>query len=805
MSPAVRKSFLARPLALVIAFGLAPLPLAVGAPSPWDCRAEGEDGEWVCRPRDWVPLAEVPPELQDAQCRQCGGRYIDPLADADRSASPEESDLHAAAGHTTVRDNTIYMTGGVEVVQGYRELRGNEATIERLERSATISGDVSLREPGLLLGGDFAEVDADTGDARLTQAQFLLYEQHMRGTAAELRRDRDGIIQVDDSELTYCAPGENDWAIAATRMDLDIVEGIGVARGAKVRVGGVPVFYMPYLRFPLDDRRRTGVLWPDIGSDSRSGIDVAVPVYFNLAPNYDAMYTPRFIEERGLNNELNLRYLDPFNGLWDLSGAYLSDDERYKDDLPEEPDHDRWFLQAKQDGLYAQRWRSRIDYSKASDVDYLKDLNTSSLDTQRQTSLLQLASLDYLGDKWLVQMDVQEYQSLADDIRNDYAKLPQITAKYRSSQDAFRFNPTLLTQYSYFDIGDTRRVTGQRVYAEAGANYPMFWQAGFLRGEVKYRHLNYDLSDSLVPTADDTPSAGAALANIDGGLFFERRTQIGGTALTQTLEPRIYYLYSEYEEQTAQPDFDSAELTFSYNQLFRQTRFSGRDRIDDANQLAVGVTTRFLDATSGQEYLSASIGQIAYFDDRRVRLRPIDQPLETSTSEVAAQLAFRPHERLRVLGNIVWDPHDDTINSANTQLNYRFDNGSLINLGYTLRRPEEFLVNQPVTEQTHLSAWLPLGDSNWRLFASWDYSLKANTSVEDMAGFEYDTCCWRVRILHLRYLDSKQGQIINPDDPNLERRNTTQVQILFKGLGGFGGRVSNILEDMIRGFRDSEY
>ena len=734
---------------------------------------------------------------------------LDPLADADRTVSPDESDIEARARETTLQGATATLSGGVEVTQGYRQLRGDTATFNRDTEIGNLAGNIVLREPGVVFLGEHAEVNAKTGEATIADSQFVLHDLHFRGSAGQLSRDEAGLFHIHDGNLSYCAPDSKDWNIRANSMELNVDEGVGTARGAKIELGGVPVFYFPWLRFPLDDSRKTGLLWPSLGSDSRGGVDIATPVYLNLAPNYDALYIPRYIQERGVNHEVELRYLNRYLGSWAVGGSYMADDKRYEDEFPEERSHDRWLVVAKHKGLFQERWRSQVDFARASDVNYLKDLDTSSLDTKRQTSLLQLGSLDYLGDDWLLEMEVQQFQTLANDIGDDYKKLPQITGRYRNDSKPFSFDPILLAQYSDFDTDD-ERVTGQRLYAEAGVGYPMRWTYGFLNPLLKYRQLDYDLSDPIINAEDSEPSTGAGMASIDGGLFFERPVEFANRSMVHTLEPRLYYLYSDYEDQTDQPDFDSAELTFSYNQLFRETRFSGRDRIDDSDQMSVGVTTRYIGNTDGREYFSASLGQIFYFEDRRVRLRPSDPPLEDTDSELAAELTFTPDPRLALRGSLLWQPDTDEVNAGNVQANFIRDDGSIYNAGYTYRRPAPGLTQQTVTEQFHLSTYLPLSSylpvsQNWKFIAAWNYSLEADKSIEDMFGLEYDTCCWMVRLLHLRYFDNVPGETPDFNNPNLERENSTQFQIVLKGMGGFGNRVTGILDDMIRGFREREY
>ena len=751
---------------------------------------------------DWVPLEAVPESLQDRQCLNCKGAYIDPLAQENTSAPLEKENIRALANSTQMQGNEIIMTGEANAVQGYRHMRSDEVLINRTDESSILTGNITLREPNLLLLGDSAEVYSKTGEAVVHNSQFVFHREHMRGTADILERDFDGLIHVHNGTLTYCPPGENDWVVLAKDMEFNLEEGLATLHHAKVEVEGVPVFYSPWLRLPLDDRRRTGVLWPDFGNDSSGGLDISAPLYINLAPNYDALYAPRYIEERGLNNELQLRYLNPLFGQWLVGGAYIENDKKYSDQTSAQGRSDRWLGVVKQNGLFQQRWLSRVDYSKASDVDYMKDLETSSIDAQRRTSLLQMASLTYLGDSWLTSLQSQQFQSLADDINKGYETIPQLTSVYRGSGTPFTVEPILLAQYSNFDA-QRDVVTGQRIYGEAGLSYPMLWSFGHLKPTLKYRQVNYELSDRTL-FKDNSPSAGAPLANLDAGLIFDRQTRLAGRSLLQTLEPRIYYLYSEYEDQTDQPIFDTAELTFTYYQLFRETRFAGHDRLDDANQVSVGLTSRLIDDESGRNLLTASVGQIYYFDDREVRRGLNAVPREESMSEIAGELVARPTKQLGLRTSLVWDPEEDNLNSGFFEGSYKPDNGSVFNVGYSYRRLAPAFSNQQLTNEVSVSSYLPL-DNNWSVFASMSYSLEDDISVEDMFGVEYDSCCWTVRLLQLRYYNNDSGAIPNFSNPNLERESTVQFQFLLKGMGGFGNRITNIMQTMIRGFDEREY
>ena len=745
---------------------------------------------------DWQPMQVVPVTEQDLLCRQCDGRFTDPLAGTVSDVPTAESNLEVTADNTDVTEQELVFTGNVSVTQGLRTMRADKVTADREQETALASGNVLFREPGIALTGDTIYYDSTLEQAQVTGAQFVMHARHMSGAAETLSRTANGQIDIEDGRMSYCSPDDPTWVLHADSLRIDPDSGDGQAWGAKLKVSGVPVVYLPWIRFPIDSRRKTGLLFPDIGSDTRGGIDITTPVYLNLAPNYDALYSPRYIQERGLLHQAQGRWLSESVGYWEANGGYIGHDSKYENEAGEDGDA-RWLINTKHRGEFGDHWRTQIDFSRTSDAEYIRDLNNANLSAQRQTALQQFGRVDWLGDDWQFRVDFEQFQSLAQDIREDYKKLPQLTARWIGESSAFGIQPVFLSQLSFFDA-DNNRVTGQRLYNELGLTQPLNWPSGFLRSTLKYRAVSYELDDHIFPI-DTSPSSGSLMGSIDGGLLFERQTSMLGSEMTQTLEPRAYYLYSEYDDPTGQPDFDSAELTFSYSQLYRDTRFSGHDRIDDANQVSLGVTTRFFDNSTGEEVLSASIGQIVYFRDREVRLNALDPALAEATSPIAAEATWSPNQRWRARASLLYDTNDNTFDAAYAQASYTTASGALFNVGYTLREPPPSLIDRPVTEQANVSAYYPIND-NWSVFGAFEYSLEAATAVEDMFGVEYDDCCWRMRVLYMRYIDTLVGDIPDLSDPNLPRENAIQIQVMLKGMGGFGGRVDNLLKDMIRGF-----
>ena len=742
---------------------------------------------------NWTPLKQIAKRERDERCLKCRGKYTDPLVDIDQSISPNESELEVSAGDSDITDNTLFFSDAVTVTQGYRTLKAEAVTIDRVEQTVTATGPIEVREPGIVMYGDTISYNSIDEQAQLTDAEFVLYEQQLYGIAEEVTRDANGTLTIEDGELTFCSPTDPSWLVSAESLEIDALTNTGEAWGARIDIKGVPIVYLPWIQFPLRDQRKTGLLFPDISSDTRGGLDVTAPIYFNLAANYDATYSPRHIADRGFVHQLNARYLGEKAGYWDITGAYLNDDK-----LSSEPDKDaRWLLKVKQTSTTSSRLRTSIDFSKISDNDYLKDLENNTLSAQRQTALLQQARVDWLADNWLLGVEAQQFQGIAEDLTDNYQRLPQVSAIWRGDRTLGPLVPVVNIQAANFDT-DFEKVRGQRLFHEVGVSLPISRSYGFLNTQFSHRGIEYRLKDpGIAETRDEHVESW--VASIDGGLTFERSSEFFGRSFTQTLEPRAHYLFASHDDHTGVPDFDSAELTFSYRQLFRNTRFSGHDRLADANQLALGLTSRLIDPKTGLERVSLSVGQIFNFTDQRIRLKEGDAALTEDGSALALALDMTASERWSVHSNLLFDGYDNALDAANIRVTYQPADNAVFNIGYTLREPPESLATRPVTEQFNTSAYIPL-DENWRVFGALRYSLEIDSSVEDMIGVEYDGCCWRARFLYVSYLDALRDTNVFIPEPELRRDRAFQFQFVLKGLGSFGRRVDNLMQDMIRGF-----
>ncbi len=749
---------------------------------------------------DWVPADQL--EAQGGACctkaRGCDGAYVEPGRDwPDAGQKPEGSALRASSGSTQWQGDQVALQDQVVMTQGNMRLSAADGEFDRKSGRARVNSNVQMRQPGLLLRGDSADLDTASGLGDVNNARLLDYQRGIRATADKLSRTAPQVFELEKASYTQCPPDDESWRLTASRIRLDRDTGRGTSTHTVLRLADVPVFYTPYLNFPIDERRQTGFLWPSFGG-SGDGLDIAAPLYLNLAPNYDATLTPRHITDRGTMLEAEARYLGD-GSYWELFGADLQNDNA--------TDERRWLAGVNQRGRFDNGLTTFIDYREVSDNDYLRDFSLTSLDVRRQTHLTQQAGLGYGYGRWSAGLSVVQYQTLDDLIAEPYRKLPQLTLNRVATNASFALDYQFHGEATRFENRDAwddggRFTTGDRYYAEPGIVFPMRWAAGYVAPEARLRHVSYEL-DSVAPGAADSLSTTTPLYIVDSGLFFERDTTLFGGAFQQTLEPRLYYLYSEYQDQRDQPLFDTSLLSFTYQQLFEPRRFTGRDRLEDFNQLSIGVTTRYIESANGRELFNASLGQIQYFEDRRVTLSGSPAAAQESSSNIAAQANLTPSDPVWSSLNLLWDPDENQMQQGNVMLHVETGDTGLYNVGYRYyRATNDVSTLGEGIDQVDLSAAWPLSE-RWRLFARWNYDLEDNRSVEDLFGLEYEDCCWVIRMVYQNAVEVEQLDAVT-GVAEANRDESVLLEFQLKGLGGLGRQVSTLLQESIWGYRERD-
>ncbi|OOG24764.1 organic solvent tolerance protein [Thioalkalivibrio denitrificans] len=695
-------------------------------------------------------------------------------------ASPAgDLSIHLIADEARVdRAGMSVFRGDAVLSRDGRSLFADELRFHEVRGYAEAEGNVVLDDGELRMESHQGHLYLESQEGAFESAVYRYRPMHARGEASEVLRLGPGQMRFTDATYTTCEPDRDDWILRARRVDLDQETGRGSARNVSLRFKRVPLFYTPYITFPIDDRRKSGFLYPEFGSSDESGFDLAVPYYLNIAPHRDATITPRFLGDRGLLAGGEFRYLNP-RSHGQVNLEYL-DDRVYGEE--------RGALSFTHRGNPFERTTVDVSVNTVSDAEYLSDLG-GTLDLSSTTHLENRADLRYRGENWSLLTRLQGYQTVDPAIPSEsrpYQRLPQVLLRTDPTTMPGGLETDLRAEWVAFERSDT--LTGQRLDLMPAVRLPMRRAYGFLEPQIKYRYTGYQLSDTE-PGQDTTPDRAVPIVSLDSGLFFDR--PMGGERM-QTLEPRLYYLYVPHRDQDELPLFDTGRVDFSFDQLFRDTRFTGADRVGDANQLTLALTSRVINMQSGEERFRVSGGQILYFDDRRVTLAPGADPDTRGSSSLVAEAALRMARHWYTSTAVQWDPHREQTELATAQLQYRGPGRRIANLGYRLRedplRPDRDL------EQVDVSAAWPLS-TRWDAVGRYNYSLRDNRDVEILAGLEYESCCWRARVVARRYLTTSEDR---------EYNNAIHFQLILKGLAGLGTNLGDLLGESIRGFESHD-
>jgi len=703
-----------------------------------------------------------------------------PLADAKQR---EAGSIAVNADEArVVEEGVSTFSGNVQVSQFDQAMQANRVNYDQKQDLITASGNVRYWDNTLFWTGEKATLERPKDLARGEQGRYRLLNMRGRGAARLIKVEtKNDITRLEDVDYTTC-PGEIPaWKLAAKDIKLDHDADRGRAWHTFLRVRDVPVLYLPYLTFPISDKRKSGLLPPTFGNSSNSGADLRIPYYWNIAPNQDATLTPRILSDRGVLLGAQYRYLTHSgDGRFDLE-LLPGDNERQGDD--------RAAAGVKLNQRFARdRGTATVDYNWVSDKEYVEDLGTSlSLTSER--FLLQRGTASYAGGMWSLFGQALNYQSIDDSLpsaNEPYKILPQVVFGYSPLSGNRRLNAYLAADSTYFEREDI--VTGARVDLAPVLSLPMRSAGTFLVPSLRVRHTQYFLDDPQQRFSDRIERT-LPLFSIDSGLILERDFRFGRTGLLHTVEPRLFYLYVPATGQEDIPVFDTGEYHISYFNLFRDNRFIGLDRVGDANQFSLGLTSRVVERNTGWEYFRASIGQQYFLRDREVQLP--DRPIEdNNVSPFIAEFAVRLPSGWSAIYDLQWDPADGETEKNAARIRYQSEEGKIVNAAYRFRR-NQFDRGEFDLEQTDVSARWPI-TPNWSILGRWNFSLASSETLEAVAGVEYNDCCWGVRAVFRRFLRNTEGEFDN----------AFFVQIELKGLAGLGGGITTFLKRSIPGYEN---
>ncbi|KAB7628003.1 LPS-assembly protein LptD [Stenotrophomonas rhizophila] len=794
------------------ALRLLPLPLSIAICLP----ALADD-----KPVNWglCPVTDVLPVFDDAP-------KADKAAAATRGQQPTDIEGDQLSGTSVVPN----YQGNVALKRGDQFLGTDNLSFDTESGNYVAEGNVRYQDSSIRMKARRAEGNQESDTHKISDIQYQLVSRRGNGGAESI--DLQGAVgQMHRSTYTTCDPSQPVWKLSAPQIEVDNDAGFGTARNAVLRIGKVPVLWAPYFKFPIDDRRQTGLLYPQIGLSGRNGFDYTQPIYLNLAPNFDDTLMPRYMSKRGFMLDNEFRYLYD-GGRGELMTAYLPNDKLR--------DKDRGRVEFSGYHNINANWQARASLAWVSDERYLEDFSNRLLGVT--TSNLQSQIGIYgTGENWTGGL-MADYWQLTDYTLTEtslpYARQPRLFVNWdkpllpwlETGVYAEAVNFTHLDVHEKFGVeqeyertGVSRAVDGgSRLDVKPYVSMPFSGAAWYVTPTLAYRYTGYDLErgladdirrqnliaagiDPATATPDQlrgntSPSRSLPIGTIDAGLFFDRETTIGDTRFLHTLEPRLFYLRTPYRDQSDLPVFDTRDFTFSWGQLFRDSRYSGADRQNDANQLTMAVSTRFIDQDTGKERFSGSLGQILYFDDSRVTLNSSETPVEQGKSAWIADTNYMINDRWTLGATYQWDPKYKREDLASVRARYLMSNDGIVNLTYRSRlNPQASTTatrrDRTLLEQADLSFLYPLNE-RWSLVGRYYYSIQDRAPLEIIGGVQWDSCCLAVRAIARRYVRNREGEL----------NNSFQIEFVLKGLSSIGQNTDRTLRRAILGYyRDDLY
>ena len=696
---------------------------------------------------------------------------------------------------TAAFNNQAHFSGDVSFSQGQRHIAADNATINQKQQRLNADGNLIFKDELFTITADTLEAQMSTNNATLEGAQYWLHGQQVHGDAKRLQITSDNNLLLAKTNLTTCPPGDESWLLEADMIKIDSEEEWGEIWNAKLRIGGIPVLYIPYMTVPVSDKRKSGFLFPNFSTSTTNGAELSTPYYWNIAPEYDLTFTPDFMSSRGLYTKTEFRYLAGERQNGQLNFEYLGSDKLTNN-------ANRYLYHWSHQGAINANWRVRANYTDVSDNNYFNDLK-SDVNRSTDNQLSRIGEASYFERNWDFNMRVQDIKVLGED-EKPYQVMPQLNFNYRSADfwDSvdFYFNSELTN----FRHQDNELNTATRLHMVPGLIWPIQGPAGSFTSEVKLLQTQYwQKNTDIDSTLDDNVSRTIPQARFHGQVNFERATQLFEAQYRQTLEPQFQYLYVGYEDQSNIGIYDTAQLQEDYYGLFRDRRYSGLDRVADANQFTLGFTTRLFDETNHEKF-KFSVGQIIYFKDSEVLLEDTFKETAQSTSVLAAELDAQLYNDWFISGSVQHDTDQGKNKKNEVALDYRPSNDKLLQLSY---RYVPDLLNTNTNDRVSISqagvrtSW-PISD-NLYFVGNWYYDLNESRNIETYTGVQYESCCWALRLsYHYHIKTNYDDDLSEAIDGREEFERGIYLNFVIKGLGGSGPLgVNDMLNEGLFNYR----
>jgi len=665
------------------------------------------------------------------------------------------------------REGQIEASGGVELQKLGQTISADHLLYQQDSKALLAEGAVRVEQDGNVLQGTRLKLNLGTNIGDLTQPAFHLGSNNTHGNAENMHIAGRQNYTLRNSSYTTCPADNDDWLLKVRELEIDRDHQIGVARNASVEFMHVPILYTPWMDFALNNQRKSGFLSPVFGSTGTGGSEITLPYYWNIAPNNDATLAPRIMLKRGLllNNEV--RYLEPsFTG------------EVHLDVLPDDrithSSRTRFSLLHSQNLNYG--LGGSLNLNRVSDDNYFRDLSNTVSGTS-QTNLVREGVLSYNGSWWNTAARLQNFQTLQDPITPvvvPYHRAPQITLDAQRTLG----NANAAFSGEFVDFRHPTSVSGRRLVLNPSVSYPLVADPAFYLTPKIGLHNTYYAMGANNPTGLSNFERTVPIFSLDSGMTLERNWNWAEQNFVQTLEPRAFYVYIPYRNQDQLPNFDSAQADFSFAQMFTENRFFGSDRIGDANQLTLALTSRLLEPDSGVERMRLAIGQ--RFNSHTPQVNLITPTSSTVQSDILLAASGRLTPKWSLDSAVQYNPNQSQSEKINLAARYQPENGKVLNLGYRFTRNS--------LRQADVSTQWPLA-GRWHAVGRWNYSLQDRRMLEALAGLEYNESCWTVRLVAQSFATATQqfstGFFVQLELNNLMQVGPDPLTLLQQSIPGY--------------------
>lgn len=657
-------------------------------------------------------------------------------------------------------------------------------------------GNVTLRKGLDWISGPEVKFQRQREIGYFDEPRFFISENASHGEAKEIRFAGPDQYEATDAQYTSCVAPNNDWYLRSDEIEIDKLRKVGTAHDATVYFLNVPVVYTPWLEFPLSNERKSGFLVPTIGSTQIRGFEISAPYYFNLAPNYDLTVAPRLMTRRGLQILADGRYLFP-----QASGEAIAEIVPYD----RVADTTRWGIAWRHNETFAPWLTGYINYNRVSDATYLADYADRVAITSQKT-LPEEAGLNFNYKQLNVLARAQIFQTLQDPnpaayVTPPYNMLPQVKAVLAES-DYLGLTWSGLAEYVNFSQS-ALDPTGSRATIYPSVRWTAQGSAWFITAHAAVAAWQYDLNQPIAGQTSGRASVVVPVTSLDGGLVFERDWDIFGTHVLQTLEPRAMYTYIPFRGQNQLPVFDTVQDDFNFTQLFSENRFLGGDRVGDTSQLALAVTSRFLDPATGAERFRLAVGQRFYLTNQQVTL-PGTTPQQAGSSDFLVGAEGRLASAWSLIGLLDYNFGSSQVERFNLGGRYNPSPGHVVSLVYRYSRElVDQIGGQSELKQTYLSGQWPLSQ-NWSVVGAWNYSIPDRKTLEAVIGLEYNGDCWALRVVGQQLTTTTEtttrSVFVQLELNGLARVGTSPLELLRRTVPGYLRTNDPILQQRDRSF-----